>query len=140
MELREIPAPGRGVAPHGLAFEAELLPDPVVSGRFVVLHDPAGQPAWGSTTRVIVLVQGEIDEVTSSDPLLPASRRYGEPEDKGGQDGPECDVELRASWSPGEAMDLLPHLEAFCNLLGAVAGIPPPVTGLLTPVTGLPDR
>jgi hypothetical protein len=45
----------------------------------------------------------------------------------------EAEVELRASWSPGASgdrsgleEDLVTHLAAWCDLLCAVAGLPPP--------------
>jgi len=42
--LHEVPAPRR-LAPFSAAFSAEVLvdDDDVATGRFVVLHDPAGQ-------------------------------------------------------------------------------------------------
>ena len=86
--LEEIPAP-RGIAPYSVALEGQLadsaltlaaanLPrnptigdhDDVVTGKFILLYDPAGQESWGGNFRVVVLVRATIDQDIAGDPLL----------------------------------------------------------------------
>jgi hypothetical protein len=155
LELHEIPAP-RTLAPHAVAVEAELLrgDDELASGRFVVLHDPQGQEGWRGDTRVVAFVQAEVDPEMAADASLvevgwswltesleqrgaeytaaggtvtrTVSARFGqlsEPEQ-------DSEVEVRASWTPVRAdegdLELVRHLSAWCDLLCATAGLPPP--------------
>ena len=67
-----MPAPAR-LAPWAVALSAEVdggTGDEVTTGRFVVLHDPAGQVAWEGTFRVVTLVRAALDPEVGSDPLL----------------------------------------------------------------------
>jgi hypothetical protein len=155
LELTEVPAPKR-LAPHAIAVAATVLRDDeeVASGRFVVLHDPAGQEGWRGDTRVVAFVQADIDPEMAADPALgevgwswlteslqqrgalhtaaggtvtrTVSCRFGQLEDP----AEASEVEVRASWTPqppaGSDVDLGPHLLAWCDLLGATAGLPPP--------------
>jgi hypothetical protein len=62
-----------------------------------------------------------------------ASRRFGLLADPGGHPPEACEVENRCSWTPEDGTanaDLVPHLEAFCDLLGTMAGVPPPHSGV----------
>lgn len=154
LELQEVPAPRR-LAPHAVAFSADVLraDDEVGSGRFVVLHDPAGQDGWQGDTRVVAFVSADVDPEMAVDPALfavgwswlvealadrgarhtaaggtvtrTASLRFGvvsEPDET-------SEVEVRASWTPVHepdgSLDLGVHLRAWCDLLGATAGLPP---------------
>lgn len=77
--LAEVAPPTR-VAPHALALVAELIPprggdadpdsEPPATGRFVVLHDPAGQEGWDGDTRVVAFVRADLDDDMTRDPLL----------------------------------------------------------------------
>ena len=71
LELHEVPAPRR-LAPHAVAFSAEVLRDgdEIATGRFVVLHDPAGQDGWRGDTRVVAFVSAEVDAEMAGDPAL----------------------------------------------------------------------
>ncbi len=74
IHLTEIPPPTR-IAPWALALTAEVNPtsdpdDMLGHGRFVALHDPAGQDAWHGTFRVIIMAAAEIDPEMGMDPLL----------------------------------------------------------------------
>lgn len=75
VRLVEVPAPQR-IAPHSLALSAEVdgLEGPdgpeVASGRFVLLHDPAGQEAWQGTMRVVTYVRAALEPEFASDPVL----------------------------------------------------------------------
>ncbi|MGB8651748.1 MAG: DUF3000 domain-containing protein [Mycobacteriales bacterium] len=155
LELREVPAPRR-LAPHAVAFAAEVSRDgdEVATGRFVVLHDPAGQDGWRGDTRVVAFVSADVDPEMAGDPALAevgwswlkesldergaahtaaggtvtrtASLTFGLVEDPTETN----EVEIRASWSPlhdeDGALDLAVHLRAWCDLLCATAGLPPP--------------
>ncbi len=152
--IREIPAPGR-LAPYSFALAAEVLhgDEELASGRFVVLHDPAGQDAWDGSSRVVAFMSAEVEEDIGNDPLLPevgwawlldalelrgaahraaggtvtrtASSRFGTM--AGDEDG--CDVELRCSWTPADE-GLGAHLAAFCDVLCSMAGLPPAQPGV----------
>ena len=161
--LHEVPAPRR-LAPYSAAFSAEVLVDgeDVATGRFVVLHDPAGQPGWRGETRVVVFVSADVDAEMAHDPALAEvgwswlmdalAHRGAEHTAAGGtvtrtasltfglvEDPEETnEVELRASWSPlpqaDGSLDLATHLLAWCDLLCLTAGLPPAgVTALRRP-------
>lgn len=149
--LEEVPAPRR-LAPYAAALSAETEETdsgtPVASGRFIVLHDPAGQPAWDGDLRVVVMVRSRIDDEVSSDPLLghAAWTWLSEALDEAGAGhralvgtvtrvvsetfgGLEltdscAHAEIRASWSPSTP-DLAPHLAAWYQALHAAAGHEP---------------
>lgn len=153
-----IPAPGR-LAPWTYAWGLEVSGDShaPATGRLVLLHEPAGQDTWDGTMRLVGFVRADLDLEFVGDPLLPAvgwswltdalrcrgaeytalggtvtqtsSVRFGDIA------GPERfdEVELRASWSPvGD--NLGAHAEAFCELIAAVAGLPPVGVVALGPV------
>lgn len=152
VHLEEIPAPTR-IAPYALALNCEINPtadpdDMLGHGRFVVLHDPEGQPAWHGTFRVIVMAKAAVDPEMGIDPM------FGEAgwswlvdalDDAGASfehlsgtvtrvlsetfgglllTSNGTDMEVRASWSP-KTTDLGPHLAAWINLLTALTGLPP---------------
>ncbi|MCU1600388.1 MAG: hypothetical protein JWO22_1097 [Frankiales bacterium] len=154
LSISEVPAPRR-LAPHAVAFSAEVLRDDgeVATGRFVVLHDPAGQDGWRGDTRVVAFVSADVDPEMAGDPALAevgwswlkdsldgrgagyqaaggtvtrtASLTFGLVEDP----QETYEVEVRASWSPLHAadgtLDLGIHLLAWCDLLCMTAGLPP---------------
>lgn len=149
VEYGPIPAPAR-LASWTYAWGLELPANGSASatGRLVLLHEPDGQEAWHGTMRLVGFVRADLDIEFAGDPLLPAvgwswltdalhcrdaehtalggtvtqtsSARFGDIA------GPERadEVELRASWTPlGD--NLGAHGEAFCDLIAAVAGLPP---------------
>lgn len=158
--LHEVPAP-RKLAPYSAAVAADISrgDDDIASGRFVVLHDPAGQDGWRGDTRIVAFVSAQVEPEMAADPSLGAvgwswlteslegrgalhtaaggtvtrtvSTRFGslaEPEEA-------SELEVRASWTalagPTDSVDLGLHLLAWCDLLCATAGLPPPgVTAL----------
>jgi len=67
--LETVPAPQK-LAPHALAMTADVLED-AATGRFVLLHDPAGQEGWGGQWRCVTFARAAIDLEMASDPLLP---------------------------------------------------------------------
>lgn len=163
LRLEEVPAPTR-IAPFALALTAEVNPttDPesmLGSGRFVVLHDPAGQSAWNGSFRIIVMARAQLEDELGADPLLgevgwawltdalaTAGAGYHSlsgtvtrvlSESFGGlalRDR-EVEIEVRASWSPNTT-DLGPHLTAWTELASSAAGLEPLPEG----VTALAPR
>lgn len=149
--LEEVPGPGR-VAPFSVALTAEVREprtgDELASGRFVVLHDPAGQEAWDGTFRLVTLVRATLEPELGSEELLAEvawtwfedaladagitphaaggtvtrvlSRSFGSLADR----PEEIEVELRVSWTAPDG-DLEPHLRAWTMLLCRAAGLPP---------------
>src|SRR5919107_3983527 len=136
VHLEEVPGPGR-IAPYSVALTGEVrLPrdeEGLAAGRFVVLHDPAGQEAWDRTFRVVTLGRGAPEPEVAADSLLAEvawtwfedavagagvtahaaggtvtrvlSQSFGALADR----PEEVEVELRASWTPLDA-ELGPHL------------------------------
>jgi hypothetical protein len=155
LELEEVAAPKR-LAPFAVAVAAEVGrgEEQVASGRFVVLHDPAGQDGWRGDTRVVAFVSADVEPEMAADPALAqvgwswltdslhdraaahtaaggtvtrtVSCRFGQIEDA----EEVSEVEVRASWTPlpdaDGTLDLGIHLLAWCDLLCATAGLPPP--------------
>jgi hypothetical protein len=130
----------------------------IAGGRFVLLFDPAGQPGWDGRYRVIAYVRAELEPEMAADPLINAvgwswltealdscvtgyrnisgtvttvvTQGFG-----GKQDEPmSTGFELRASWSPladtSGATELAGHLAAWCSVVCAAAGLPPPSPGV----------
>lgn len=156
LSLEEVPAPKRlapyAVAVSAEIVGAD--DEQVASGRFVVLHDPDGQDGWRGDTRVVAFVSADVEAEMAADPALAQvgwswltdslSDRGAEHTAAGGtvtrtvscrfgqiEDADEAsEVEVRASWTPladdGGALDLGIHLLAWCDLLCATAGLPPP--------------
>ncbi len=156
VHLEEVPGPSR-IAPFSVALTAEVrLPraeEGLASGRFVVLHDPAGQEAWDGLFRVVTLVRANLEAELAADALLAEvawtwftdalaangitphaaggtvtrvlSQSFGALEDR----PDEVELELRASWTPQDA-DLEPHLTAWGTLLCTTAGLPPMPDGV----------
>ncbi|MCV2396322.1 DUF3000 domain-containing protein [Actinotalea sp. M2MS4P-6] len=148
VRLTEVPAPAR-IAPYAVALSAEVDPersgDELASGRFVLLHDPAGQEAWDGTFRVVTLTRATLEAELAADPLLceaawswvtdalvgtpyhslggtvtrVVSQSFGALDDRPDQ----VEVEIRASWTPDD--DAGSHLQAWSTLLCTAAGLPP---------------
>ena len=101
----------RGAATHAAGGTVTRT----TSSRFGDLSRPASDDGRGSTA----------PGLAGADPGEEAPTEEAPPE--------EAEVELRASWSPGASgersgldEDLVAHLAAWCDLLCAVAGLPPP--------------
>lgn len=163
VRLSEIPAPAR-IAPFAVALSAEvadpdeLVEDEAASGRFVLLHDPAGQEAWQGTFRVVTLIRAALDPEVGADPLLCEAAwtwvedalretdaahhalggtvtRVVSQSFAGLAERPsEVEVEIRGSWTPDG--DLGDHLAAWSAVLCTAAGLPPLPDG----VTALSPR
>ncbi len=148
VRLVEVPAPAR-IAPYAVALSAEVDPegtgDEIASGRFVLLHDPAGQEAWNGTFRVVTLTRATLEPELGDDPLLCQAAwswvtdalATTDHHSLGGTvtqvvsesfaalaERPDTvEVEVRASWTPQG--DVGAHLEAWAALLCTAAGLPP---------------
>ena len=153
--VEEMPAPQR-IAPFASALSADVTVDgeDVGSGRIVVLHDPAGNDAWGGTFRCVAYVRAEIDPELVTDPLLrevgwswltEALEAHGAPYDSpsgtvtcvssesfGGmaEEPGTAQIEIRASWTPDG--DLTSHVEAWGEVLCTAVGLPPVPEGVAT--------
>ncbi|WP_020014577.1 DUF3000 domain-containing protein [Promicromonospora sukumoe] len=185
VRLTEIPAPRR-VAPFSVALSGDVLPgappgprsadapdehdhdvDPLATGRFVVLYDPAGQEAWHGTFRVVTLVRATLEPEMAADPLLAdvAWSWVGECLETAGltpgtdtlADGGTVtrvlsqsygalegtpgavDLEIRASWTP-VGTRLGTHLRAWAALLTTAAGVPPLPEGVAALTRRFTDR
>lgn len=162
--LTEVPAPGR-IAPHAVALTADVVlgGDELATGRFVLLHDPAGQESWEGTFRVVTFVRAEMEPEMGADPLLGqvgwtwlqesldgagaratapggtvtrvVSESYGSLADR----SPSIEIEVRASWTPLDG-DLRPHLRGWADLLCTVAGLPPLPPGVTPLQRRVPSR
>lgn len=154
--LTQIPAPQR-LAPHSLAVAAEIegAEEDLASGRFVLLHDPAGQEAWQGTTRAVTFVRARLESEFAGDPMLSdvawswvtealtdcealtaelggtvtrvLSHSHGVLADR----EPSVEVEIRASWTVTDS-DVRRHLEAWSTVLCTTAGLPPLPEGVVS--------
>jgi hypothetical protein len=157
----EMPAPQR-IAPHAFAMSGDVVVDDeeLATGRFILLHDPAGNDAWGGTFRCVTFARADIEADMAADPVLPSvgwswltealdaygsdysaasgsvtvvrSEGFGTME----EDGADAQIEVRASWTPhiDDAMagtGTGGHAGAWSNLLCAIAGLPPLAPGVI---------
>lgn len=155
----EMPAPQR-IAPFASALSADVTVDgeDVGTGRIVLLHDPAGNEAWGGTFRCVAYARAEIDPEMANDALLGevgwswltealdahgaeytapsgtvtkvSSESFGSMADEEAT----AQLEIRASWTP--LGDIADHVEAWGELLCTASGLPPVPEG----VAPLPSR
>ncbi|MBW4042890.1 MAG: DUF3000 domain-containing protein [Acidobacteria bacterium] len=156
--VTEIPSPTQ-VAPFSLALAGDVRQrihgedSELGTGRFILLHDPAGQEAWDGDFRVVCFAQAPLETDIGTDPFLAevtwswltdalevrgaaytaasgtattiVSSGFGE---LAGQ-GTGAKVELRASWTPTD-LDLGKHVEGWTELLCMLAGLPPAAEGV----------
>ena len=138
---------------NGLLADEE---NEIANGRFVLLHEPGGQATWDGEFRCVTFVSADLDPVMREDPLLPevgwswfleslernqcvfnapsgtvtrvSSASFGKLSPR----KDEAEVEIRASWTPiiTEPLELIKHIESWCNLISEVAGLPPVPEGV----------
>ncbi|PQZ95800.1 enoyl-CoA hydratase [Arthrobacter sp. MYb227] len=179
LRLEEIPAPAR-LAPYALALAADVherlprrlsstkaasepqstsLGEELATGRFVLLHDPAGSSLWDGTFRIVTYIRARMESEMGNDAMLGSvawtwlvdaldqsgaeyrqaggtatrvlSESYGTLADR----TDTIDIELRASWTPGDE-NISKHLQAWADMVCTFAGLPPLPQG----VTALPYR
>ena len=155
----EMPAPQR-IAPFAFAISGDVLvgEDELATGRFILLHDPAGNDAWGGTFRCVTFARADIEADMAADPVLPsvgwswlteALEAYGsgytaasgsvtvvrsEGFGEMAADGSDAQIEVRASWTPlteESTAGMDSHAAAWSNLLCAIAGLPPLAPGVI---------
>jgi len=152
IQLEEVPAPQK-LAPHAIALTADVDID-VGTGRFVLLHDPAGQEGWSGAYRCVTFARAAIEPELANDPSLcdvswswliealaqegaeyahpsgtvtrVASSSYGELD---GRDE-DSEVEVRASWTPIDGHSIPAHVNAWISLLGRISGLEPLPEGI----------
>jgi hypothetical protein len=150
--LEEVPAPQK-LAPHAIALTADVDID-VGTGRFVLLHDPAGQEGWSGEYRCVTFARAAIEPELANDPSLcdvswswliealanegvdyghpsgtvtrVASSSYGELEGR----EEDSEVEVRASWTPTDGTSIAAHVRAWITLLGRISGLEPLPEGI----------
>ncbi|WP_309129853.1 DUF3000 domain-containing protein [Microbacterium sp.] len=149
--VREIPSPS-GLAAFSIALAADVRPDDhgdsvYGTGRFVLLHDPEEPSAWDGAWRIVAFAQAPLEPEIGTDPLLAdvawswlvdalesrdavyhsASGTSTKMLSKGfgglAAEGDGAQIELRASWTPEGP--IRPHVEAWAELVGMLAGLPP---------------
>ena len=154
--VREIPTP-QGLAPYAIALAADVRPGDdgesvYGTGRFVLLHDPEGPAAWDGAWRIVLFAQAPLETEIGTDPLLAdvawswlidaldsrnaayhsASGTSTKTLSKGfgglAVEGDGAQIELRASWTPEGPFR--PHVEAWAELVGMLAGLPPGSEGI----------
>lgn len=154
--VREIGTP-QGLAPFAIALAADVRPGEdgesvYGTGRFVLLNDPEGPDAWGGPWRIVLFAQAPLETEIGTDPLLAdvtwswlvdaldsRGAVYHSPSgtstktlSKGfgglAVEGDGAQIELRASWTPEGPFR--PHVEAWAELVGMLAGLPPGSEGI----------
>jgi hypothetical protein len=151
----EMPAPQR-IAPFATALSADVTVDDedVATGRLVVLHDPAGNEAWAGTFRCVAYCRAEIDHALATDPMLAdvgwtwltealashaaahtalsgtVTRVATESFGAMAGDGGSAQIEVRASWTPTDVPEMVPHVEAWAELLCTAGGLEPVPEGV----------
>lgn len=154
--VREIATP-QGLAPYAIALAADVRPDDdgdsvYGTGRFVLLHDPDAPAGWDGTWRIVLFAQAPLETEIGTDPLLAdvtwswlvdaldsrhavyhaASGTSTKTLSKGfgglAAEGDGAQIELRASWTPQGPFR--PHVEAWAELVGMLAGLPPGSEGI----------
>lgn len=148
LDIAEMPAP-RKIAPFAHAITGDVWSgdDEIGTGRFVLLHDPAGHEAWNGTFRCVTFAKAEIDQEMASDPMLtgvgwswlidalnsngaefirPAGSVTVVRSDGFGdmsEDPASAQIEIRASWTPID--NFAAQVEAWAQLLAQISGLPP---------------
>ncbi len=154
LEIGEMPPPQR-IAPWAYAMTADVVVGgaELGTGRFIVLHDPAGNDAWNGTFRCVTFARAEIEHEMATDPLITEvgwswltdalddagathrseagsitvvrSESFGTMVD----DEATAQIEVRASWTPDGSLES--HAGAWMELLGKLAGLPPLAPGVV---------
>jgi hypothetical protein len=152
--------PPRRLAPQAMAIAAtvDVGDADLGAGRFVLLHDRAGQDGWAGPFRVIAYLRAELEPEIAADPFIGQvgwswliealdNRQAGYAAVSGTvttvvtegfgakQDQPvETDFEMRASWSPAmqgrDSFALDRHAGAWVDALCVACGMPPLAPGV----------
>ncbi|MFM1779178.1 MAG: hypothetical protein RIS51_323 [Actinomycetota bacterium] len=153
--VTQIPSP-KGIAPEALAIAAEInheiRSDHGVS-RLVICRDPEEPEGWNSAYRIIGYAKSPVEVHMAKDELMsemPWEWLKDSLSSKGAKFASEAgttttilstghgslvaqpqhaEIEIRASWAPMDS-DLIPHVEAWLELLGLISGLPPVQGGI----------
>lgn len=153
--VTQIPAP-KGIAPEALAIAAEInheiSSDHGVS-RLVMCRDPQEPEGWNSAYRIIGYAKSPVEVHMAKDELMSempwewlkdslSSRGVSFTSEAGTTttilstghgaliaQPQHAEIEIRASWAPADS-NLLPHVEAWLELLGLISGLPPVQGGI----------
>lgn len=152
IEISEVPAPQR-LAPFAFAISADVaLPneeEDLATGRFVLLHDPAGQESWDGQFRCVTFIRCSLENDLQNEAILAdvawswvaealakaeasyglnggtvtraSSKSFGQ---LAGTDD-SSEIEIRASWTPLKSDSLINHLEGWLYLIELAAGLTP---------------
>ncbi|WP_354642684.1 DUF3000 domain-containing protein [Kitasatospora camelliae] len=149
LQVSPVPAPRR-LAPFAFALSAsvEVEGEELADGTLVLLHDPAGQEAWGGEFRIVTMTRAELEPEMAGDPMLSevgwawlmdALQAHGAGFAEAGgtvtrchsqgfgalaERGASTEIEMRVSWSPADGR-FERHLAAWGDLLCTCAGLPP---------------
>ena len=133
---------------NGLNGDSE---NEIASGRFVILHEPGGQETREGDFRCVTFMRADVESEMQEDPLLPevgwnwlldclatTGARYGAPSGtvtrvssasfgKLSPRNSDSEIEIRASWTPqiSQIDEIFAHVQAWCNLMTEVSGLPP---------------
>lgn len=155
VRLEAMPAPRR-IAPHALALSGEAVDrgEEIATGRFLLLHDPAGSDTWEGHFRCVTYARAEIEGELATDPMLPdvgwswlteALESHGADRHALGgsvtvvrsegfgamtEDASSAQLEIRASWTPDRPVAA--HLQAWADVLCHVGGVPPQEPGVVS--------
>lgn len=156
--LEETPAPQR-LAPYAVALSGDVVDaadaeNELATGRFVLLHEPAGHEAWDGTFRVVTYVRADLDHDMAADPVLPGvgwawltealeaqgalftaasgtvTRVSSESFGAIAGEPASAQIEIRASWTPLDER-IGAHVLAWAELLCTTAGLPPATPGVV---------
>lgn len=159
MHVKQIPGPTR-IAPWSVALQAELNDcadlDPDFyrgDAKFVVLYDPAGQPAWDGCMRIVIHARAPMDSDIGADELLgqvawswlidalehrgaslhnltgTVTRVFDEAFSSTHRESVRVSAEVRASWTPATPY-LTEHLMAWADFSSQLVGLDPSLPGL----------
>ena len=163
--IEEVPPP-MNLAPYSFALTADVC-DPldededIATARFVLLHDPLGQEGWNGKYRCVTFVRANVDQEMASDPIVAhvgwswlteslqkfdcnyiqpsgtvtrvASASFGALDHR----VDDCELEVRASWTPTNGNQISQHILAWLELISLCAGLEPLPAGVtfLSPST-----
>ncbi len=153
--IEEVPAPAR-LAPFSAALAVDAVnadDEDLANGRFVVLHDPDGQPTWDGEFRIVTFIKAPIESDVVTDDIFDevawswltecltdnevdfhhlsgtvtrtVSRSFADLQDR----KDESDLEIRASWTATNS-DLASHLRGWLQLVEMCAGLTPLPQGI----------
>ena len=153
IRIEEVPPPMK-LAPYSFALTADVCDpknqdDDIATARFVLLHDPLGQDGWNGKFRCVTFVRADVDQEMASDPIVAnvgwswlmeslqkfecgfiqpsgtvtrvASSSFGALDHR----VDDCELEVRASWTPTNGNQIPQHIFAWLELIQLCSGLEP---------------